>query len=119
MKKIIISATFIIGIIAIILVNLFVLKTDEALEKTILVAMIFFLAAFTIVGYGFKFARIDDYAWHAALVASPFMIQLVLVLLLVYLFDVDIFQAGARLSLFSVLFSVMILEDRIFKNFFE
>ena len=113
MKKTIII-TFVVGIFINILVNLLI--PESALDK-LLYLYAYFPICFLAVGYGLKFAGIKDYPWIATVVNAPF--SLGFIGLLFSESNLDLFwQWICRTPLFAILFSIIILEYKIFKLFF-
>ena len=114
MKKTIII-TFSVGIIINVLVNLLI--PESALEK-LLFLYAYFPICFLVVGYSLKLAGIKDYAWIATVVNAPFSLGFI------GLFfpesNLDLFwQWICRTPLFAILFSIIILEYKIYKLFFK
>lgn len=114
MKKTI-TITFIVGIIINVLVNLLI--PENALEK-LLFLYVYFPICFLAVGYGLKFAGIKDSAWIATVVNAPFALGFIG--LLFGESNLDLFwQWICRTPLFAILISIVILEYKICKLFFQ
>ena len=107
--------TFIVGIIINVLVNLLI-PTSEL--QILLWLYAYFPICFLAVGYGLKFAGIKDSPQIAALSNAPFLLGFICLIFSETNIELS-WNWLCRTPLFAILLSIMILEYKIYKLFFE